>query len=205
MPSWASTSPACAALTTADVAGAQALVKGAGADLRGLEVPLSFNDEPGSGNAELMAAVGKQWQDAFGIVPRLVPLPWTQFHDQALAGQGFDHPFRTSWRSTVPAPSSFLRSQLSSAAIGSTNLTRFSERSYDVAYEFGLERETDPKARAKLFPRVVQQLCLLAPMVPLWAGTDSYLVRDTVSAADGHLQRPAFGDLNVRELSLKSP
>jgi hypothetical protein len=60
----------------ANLEAARARLQSAGVDLRGVEVPLSFNDEPGSGNKELMEAVGAQWQAAFGLVPKLVPLTW---------------------------------------------------------------------------------------------------------------------------------
>jgi len=42
--------------------------------------------------------------------------------------------------------------------------------------------------------------CRELPLLPLWSGTQSYLVRDSVKSATGDLQRPVDGDLSIREL-----
>jgi hypothetical protein len=98
-----------------------------------------------------------------------------------------------------------LYSQLAGTNVGNTNLTRYSSRNFDLLYNFGLEQETDTKARMRLLGRLVDGVCSTMPLVPIWAGTESFAVRDNVSAADGRLQRPTTGDLNIRELYLKKP
>jgi oligopeptide transport system substrate-binding protein len=198
--------PTCAPLAQSppDLGFANELLGKAGVDLHGVEVPLYFNDDPGSGNKELMEAVGAQWQAAFGIVPKLMPLTWEQYRERGTGTLGFDGPFRLSWRSTTSAPAAFLKSQLAGSAVGSTNLTRFSSPAFDSAFNHGLEEEDDPKSRARLLGRLVDIVCGAVPFVPVWSGAESFAVRDTVGAADGRLQRPTTGQLNVRELYVRT-
>jgi ABC-type transport system substrate-binding protein len=197
--------PLCRAMTTPppDMGEVTRLLGDAKVDLHGAEIPLYFNDDPGSGNRELMAAVGAQWQATLGVVPKLMPLTWDQYHERGTGSLGFDGPFRASWRSATPAPSTFLLAQLGGSAVGSTNLTRFSDPGFEKAYNFGLEIETDGKVRDRLLAKIVEYVCSSAPLVPVWAGAESFAVRDTVGSADGHLQRSTTGQLNIRELYLR--
>lgn len=183
-----------------DLTRAAALLRQAGVSLRGVRVPLYVNDEPGSLNVETARAVLSQWQRAWGIVPQVVPLSWASYDRRARDNTGFDGPFRTSWSSDVPAPTSWLEPLFLSSSIGATNLSRFSEPFLDRGWEFAVLKEPDLEVRQRNERRIAEGLCVLLPLVPLWSGTQSYAVRHTVRSATGALQRPIDGALDVREL-----
>jgi ABC-type transport system substrate-binding protein len=174
-----------------------------GVSLRGVAMRLYVNDEPGSDNVATMRAIAAQWQKAWGIVPMVVPLTWSAYQEQAQGSKGFDGPFRTSWASSAPAPDTWLGPLFLSANIGATNLSRFSNPYIDRSWDLGVLKENDFKVRHDNELKIAKAVCSWVPMVPLWSGTESFVVRDTVASATDQLQRALDGDLNVRELYLK--
>lgn len=196
--------PACRAAAPAspDVAGARQLLADADADLTGVEIPIYVNDEEGSGNVALAEAVAAQWRDTLGVATKVVALPWKAYLEQGRDGSGFDGAFRTSWRTDAPSPLGFVVPLLSSGAIGTTNLSRYSSPQLDTAYERHLSKETDTEVRNESIAEEMSLVCGELPLIPVWSGTLSYAVADHVGSATGEFQRASTGELDIRELYL---
>jgi ABC-type oligopeptide transport system substrate-binding subunit len=184
-----------------DVAAARQVLAQANIDLHGLAVSLYANDDPGS--PELVNAVGEQWRAAFGLVPTVVKLSWTDYLAQARTTEGFTSPFRTSWSSPVPAAGAWIQPLLLSSSAPATNLSRFNFPGIEFGYLRSVLEENDHAARRKAELRDVQAACLFMPLIPIWQGTESFVVRDNVKSATGQFARSTTGDLAIRELYVK--
>jgi oligopeptide transport system substrate-binding protein len=205
LPAGLAARPTCTGFAPAagDVPAARQLLAAAGVKLAGRVVPFYVNDEPGTGNRQMVQAAAEQWRKAFGIVPKIVPLTWDSYLQQAQGTKGFDGPFRTSWSSPVVAPSAWLQPLLLATNIPKTNLTRFSNPYVDASYVRAVSEQNDPVLRFRNESSYANAGCLSMPLVPVWEGTESFVVRSNVGSATGHYQSATSGDLLVRELYVK--
>ena len=129
----------------ADVAAAAALLAKAGVDLRGTQVPITFNNE--FRNAAVVAEVARQWRSGLGLDVVPTPMTYSAFLARGRSTRGFRTPFRFSW--SAPDIDGYLTPLFSSDAVGRDNLSRFSDPDVDDAAAASLAgcRQGGPIAR----------------------------------------------------------
>jgi peptide/nickel transport system substrate-binding protein/oligopeptide transport system substrate-binding protein len=190
----------CADLPPAgDVAAAARLLTTAGVDLRGLRVPLLFNDE--LRNRALVTEVARQWHAALGLTAIPTPLTFAAFLAQGRGARGFAAPFRFSW--TADDVDGYVTPLFSTDGVGRDNLSRYSDPTIDEALKRRAWRAVDPTDRALAYRRIADLLCASMPMVPLTTSLHRYAVGARVASASGAFVDGSTGQPLLRELYLR--
>jgi peptide/nickel transport system substrate-binding protein/oligopeptide transport system substrate-binding protein len=182
-----------------DVVAAARLLATAGVDLRGLRVPLLFNDE--LRNRALVTEVARQWRAALGLVAVPTPLTFSAFLAQGRATRGFGAPFRFSW--AADDVDGYLTPLFSTDGVGRDNLSRYSDPTIDEALKRRAWRAVDPADRALAYRRIADLLCAAMPMVPLTTSLHRIAVAARVASASGTFVDGSTGQVLLRELYLR--
>jgi ABC-type transport system substrate-binding protein len=203
---------ACAdAPASGDVTGARRAL--AGTDLRGGEIHLAYN--PNFRNAALMEAVAQAWRSQLGLRVRLVPIPWDRYIEAAgsaerrtsgtsAAAAVIDGPFRMGWEAPYPGPDALLGSLFSSSAIGTNNVTRFSDPRFDRLLERTARRAASEEDLRDAYRRLEDIVCEQMPAIPLLFGRAHWALRsDRVVAAAGDPIDRTTGSLAMREIAVR--
>ncbi|MCW2570731.1 MAG: hypothetical protein JWO88_789 [Frankiales bacterium] len=190
----------CDALPVAgDVEGAKALLVTARVDLRGVRVPLLFNQE--FRNRELVTEVARQWRDALGLLAVPTPMSYPAFLAAGRATRGFRAPFRFSWSATDL--DGYLTPLFTTDAVGRDNLSRFSDPVIDDALDRRAWRATDATDRSLAYRRIARLVCKQMPMIPLTTSLRRYIVSTRVASASGSYVDGSTGQPLLRELYLR--
>src|SRR3954454_8407548 len=185
-----------AAPLTPDVAGARALLGARLAGLRRTTWPRYHDDE--FANRALVTAVATQWRRGLGLNFRLVPLSFTDYLPKAVHAPGFDGPFRLSYASASLSASDYVSDLLTSAAVDTSNATRFVDRS--VEQLFSHQASTHFGATASDAWRAIEQrFCEQMPLIPVTFNNQVWAWRSTVGAAGGRQLDRATGLPLLRE------
>lgn len=185
----------------ADVEGARALLRSAGADLSGVRVPLLFNDELRNGS--LVAEVARQLREAVGLVAVPTPLSYAEFLARGTGTRGSEGMFRFSWSVPHSSIDGYLHPLFSSDRIGRDNLSRFSDPDVDRVLDRVAREAEDDEDRELGYARVTELLCEQMPMVPLTSSLSRWVLSDRVASATGSVVDASTGELMVRELYLR--
>jgi ABC-type transport system substrate-binding protein len=177
-----------------DLPAAKAALVKAGVDLRGLQVPLLFNDE--FRNREIVAEVSRQWREAFGLTARPTAVTEAQFGATAAKGRGLIAPFRFSWAA------SDLDGYLT-PLFSRDNLSRFSDPDVDEALRRRAWRAADPADRSLAYRRIAGLVCDQMPMIPLTTSLRRYVVSPQVGSASGTFIDGSTGQPLLREMFLR--
>ncbi|MCU1591897.1 MAG: hypothetical protein JWP11_3153 [Frankiales bacterium] len=190
----------CDALPPAgDPTAAAALLAKAGVDLRGVRVPLVFNDE--FRNRALVTEVARQWQEVLGLDAVPTPLTYSAFLAQGRAARGFRAPFRFSW--SASDLDGYLTPLFSSDAVGRDNLSRFSDPAVDEALLRRAWRASDAVDRSLAYRRIADLVCAKMPVIPLTNGLRRYVVAPRVGSASGRFVDSSTGQPLLREMYLR--
>lgn len=181
-----------------DVEAARALLREAGVDLRGVRVPLHFNDE--FSHRAVAVEVARQWAAATGLVAVPAPSDYPGFLARATGQTGFDGAFRWSWSVPWSDVDGYLAPLYTTAAIGRDNPARFSDPAVDQALLREAREASDPQDRALAYARVLDLLCEAVPMVPLTTSTSRWVVAPDVASASGRVLDASTGRPLLREL-----
>ena len=168
----------------------------------GLEVPFYFNDE--FGHRAVVESIARDWEQALGTRTRLVPMEWEAYIQQATGPAGFDGPFRMSAAAPFPSAHEFLGPLFDSAAIGSTNLARFDDATYDRNLERRARRANTPEDQALEYRALEDAICSEMPVIPVVWGATHYLFRtDRVGSAIGTFTARTSAQPVLRELFVR--
>ncbi len=185
-----------------DVDSARATLRASGVQLAGLTVPLYFNDE--FHNRALMTEVAAQWQSAFRLRSRLVPMPFDAYLARGTSGTGFDGPFRLAHAAPYLDLGEFLGPLFSTETIGTENLSRFSIGRFDYYLRREARQAISIEDQRDRYANVHRGLCAQVPIVPVVWGTASYLGRPTeVGLASGRLLDRATATPLLREVYVR--
>jgi ABC-type transport system substrate-binding protein len=182
----------------ADVAAAAALLAKAGVDLRGTQVPITFNNE--FRNAAVVAEVARQWRSGLGLDVVPTPMTYSAFLARGRSTRGFRTPFRFSW--SAPDIDGYLTPLFSSDAVGRDNLSRFSDPDVDDALLRRAWRAVDKADRSLAYRRITGLVCAQMPMIPLTTSVHRYVVSSRVASASGSFLDRSTGQPLLRELYL---
>lgn len=191
---------ACDGVRT-DLPAAQALLSAAGVDLRGVRIPLYFNDE--LRNRALVIEVARQLKAGIGLTAVPTPLTFAAYLAKAAAPQGFDGLFRFSWSVPHSDVDGYLHPLFSTDRIGRDNLSRFSDPDVDRTLDRIAREASDDEDRALGYARVAELLCERMPMVPLTTTLSRWTVSEQIGTASGQYVDGSTGMLQVRELYLR--
>lgn len=189
--------------TMADPGKAAGLMESAGADLTGRRMPFYFNDE--FQNGSVVRNVASQWSNAFGVEFDLTPIPWDDFIARASSQQGFDGPFRMSWKGPYPGPDAYLYPLFHSGSIGQENFTRFSNPPLDRLLERSARRTETEEDLTIEYRRLEGLLCEEMPLIPLTFGAREFVIRAGTDSAIDVLGEAAWGQPALRELYRSEP
>lgn len=184
-----------------DLESARESLAGAGADLRGESVSLYFNDE--FGHRELASAVARSWEAAFGAEVRLVGMPWDRYRLRGMR-EGFDGPFRLSWRAEYPSPDRYMAPLFAEGAIGRDNWMRFSSTEFEDVLEDEARKAANAEDRADAYLALENIVCGRMPVIPVAYGATGSLIRGgrIDSAVERHADVTTGGPL-LRELYVR--
>jgi oligopeptide transport system substrate-binding protein len=184
-----------------DPAAAVALLAKAGVDLHGVPMPIAFNSD--FHNGAVVAEVGRQWHDAFGLLPVPAPMSYASFlaRGGATGGTRIKAPFRFSW--SASDVDGYLTPLFTTDAIGRDNFAHFSDPDLDDALRRRAWRATDSADRALAYRRVVDLLCAQMPMIPLTTSLHRYVVSPRIGAASGQFVDGSTGQPLLRELFVR--
>jgi ABC-type transport system substrate-binding protein len=185
-----------------DPAAAAALLAKAGIDLHGVPMPIAFNKD--FRNGELVAEVGRQWHDAFGLLPLPTPMAYSTFlaRSRATGGARLKTPFRFSW--SAPDLDGYLTPLFTTDAIGRDNVAHFSNPDLDEALSRRAWRATDRADRALAYRRIADLVCAQMPMIPLTTSLHRYVVSPGLGSASGSFVDGSTGQPLLRELFVRS-
>lgn len=185
-----------------DVDAARATLADADVDLGKDQLTLAFNDD--FDHRDVMAAVAKQWEQAFDVDVALQPREWNDYIAQATSPQGLTTPFRMSWAADYPSADRYLDPLLAASNIGVSNLTRFNHQPFDRQLDREARRAPVAADRHDAYQRLEDQACGQMPLVPLGFGASTYLVADdTLDSAIDHTLDRATGQPLLRELFIR--
>ncbi len=202
LPTATGVAASCAAVPAdGDVPAAQALLRVARIDLRGVRVPLLFNDE--LRHRAAVTEVARQWRAATGLVAVPTPLTYAGYLAQGTGQAGFAGPFRFSWSVPWSDVDGYLRPLYASPAIGRNGFARFSDPEVDRALLRDVAEADDPADRELAQQRALELLCGSMPMTPLTTSLSRWLVADRVGAAGGRFIDASTGRLLLRDLYLR--
>jgi ABC-type transport system substrate-binding protein len=179
---WRAAACGASAPLHADVAAARRLLGARLRQLRAKPMALYYDDE--FANKALMAAVGRQWHAAFGVDVQLVGSAFGDYLPKAMQAPGLPGPFRLSYASSAASPDDYVRDLLTSAAIDTSNATRFTDQRVERLYADVASRRFGAGADSA-WRDVEQRFCAAMPLVPLTFNDRLWAWRDTVAAADG--------------------
>jgi ABC-type transport system substrate-binding protein len=182
-----------------DAGAAGRALAAAGVDLRGLRVPLLFNDE--LRNRALATEVARQWREAVGLVAVPTPMTYSAFLAQGRGTRGFAAPFRFSW--AADDVDGYLTPLFTAGAVGQDNLSRFSDPTVDEALTRRAWRAIDPNDRALAYRRIAGLLCADMPMIPLTTRLHRYTIAASVGSAAGRFVDGSTGQPLLREMYLR--
>jgi ABC-type transport system substrate-binding protein len=191
---------ACDALPAdGDPVEAARLLASAAVDLRGVRIPILFNDE--LRNRALVTEIARQWRQTLGLDAAPSPLSYSAFLAQGRGARGFASPFRFSWAATDV--DGYLTPLFSTDAVGRDNLSRYSDPAVDEALRRRAWRAVDQADRALAYRRVAGLLCEAMPMVPLTTSLRRYTVATRVGSASGGFVDGSTGQPLLREMYLR--
>jgi peptide/nickel transport system substrate-binding protein len=200
LPSTSGAATTCDALPAdGDVAGAVALLAKAGVDLRGVRVPIVFNDE--LRNRALVTEVARQWREAVGMTAVPTALTYPAFLSQGGSARGFRAPFRFSW--AAADIDGYLTPLFSGRTVGRDNLSRFADPDIDEALERRAWRAVDPADRALAYRRIAALVCSQMPMIPVTTSLHRYVLSPRLGSAGGAFVDASTGQPLLRETYLR--
>jgi len=178
---------------------ARASLRASGVDLAGVTVPLYFNDE--FRNRALVTEVAAQWLAAFDLRSRLVALPFDAYLARGIGGTGFDGPFRLAHATPYLGAGDFLGPLFSTEAIGTENLSRFSNPRFDRDLRREARQAIAVEDQRDEYAALTRLLCTQLPVIPVAFGTASYLLRsDVLASAAGRVLDRATATPLLREI-----
>ena len=194
-----------------DVAGARALLKDAGIDLKGkkvsFEVPVPLDDATMFSTSTLLA---RQVKKAFGADLLVQPLAM-EYYEPLLeeGGMGMSGAFQTGWATTTQRPSpsyndpaSYVRAMFADAGRTDGNLANWIDPQVEQTLD-AMSRTDDQVEQNRQFGLAQERLCEQMPYVPTVFTAPLWRVRaDSVVSARGDLATGTDGQLLLRELYL---
>jgi ABC-type transport system substrate-binding protein len=182
-----------------DRVAAVSLLAKAGVELRGVPLPIVFNNE--FRNAALVGEVARQWREVFGVDAVPTALSYPAFLARGRATRGFRAAFRFSW--SGGGVDDYLTPLFSSAAVGRDNLSRFSDPDVDDALKRRAWHAVEPADRALAYRRIADLVCAQMPMIPLTTRLHRYVVAARVGSASNSFVDHSTGQPLLRELFLR--
>ena len=180
----------------ADSAGARSVLGARLAELRRTTWPLYFDDE--FANRALVTEVALQWHRALGLSFRPVAMGFSDYLPKAVQAPGFDGPFRLSYASPSSSAADYVGDLLTSAAVDSSNATRFVDRFVEEVYAHQATTHSG-SAGALAWRALEQRFCDQLPLIPLTFNDQVWAWRSTVGAAGGRQLDRATGLPLVRD------
>lgn len=198
-PTTGATHPCDALPADGDPAAAVALVAKSGVNLRGVQVPVLFNDD--FRNAALVKEVARQWRHVLGMDAVPTPLSYARFLSRGRGTRGFRAPFRYSW--SAADVDGYLTPLFGSDAIGGDNLSRFSDPDVDEALLRRAWRAVDEADRSLAYRRIAELVCEQMPMIPLTTSLHRYAVSPRLGSASRLFIDSSTGQPLLRELFVR--
>jgi len=125
-------------------------------------------------------------------------MSFTDYLPKAVQAPGFDGPFRLSYASASSSASDYVADLLTSAAVDTSNATRFVDRT--IEHVFSHQASTHSGDTASTAWRAIEQrFCAQMPLIPVTFNDQVWTWRPTVGAAGGRQLDRATGLPLLRE------
>ncbi len=187
--------------TEPDVEQAREVLGEAGVDLAGQTLTIVTN--PDFDNVDLVAAVARQWRQAFPNFRAVFEImPWERYQFEFEEPDGFETAFRMSHHVPWAGADAWLR-PFWTGNIGSTNAVAYSNGLLDRLLNLETAQAIDPVDQAILHREAHDLVCEDLPLIPLVADLRHYAVADGLASATGSLDDladPVTGGLRLRDL-----
>jgi len=193
---WRPDACGAAAPLTPNAAGARELLGARLAALRRTTYPLYFDDE--FANHALVSTVAAQWHRALGLNFRLVSMSFADYLPKAVQAPGLDGPFRLSYASASSSASDYVADLLTSAAVDSSNATRFVDRTVEQLFSHQASTHSGDAASAA-WRDIEQRFCEQMPLIPVSFNDQVWAWRPILGSASGRQLDRATGLPLLRE------
>lgn len=194
-PEFAAPAPCDALPAVADRARAR---QEAGGALRGQAIRIAFNDE--GLHRQLLRRVKADWEAAFpGLRVGLEPVSWQELRTRATSTSGLTSGFRMSWIPRYPGPDQYIGPLFTTASVGRSNWSRYSDRGFDTMLNRVARRSVDAEDRATAYADLAGELCDSMPLIPVVTQRSAWLVADELAVAHGPGVSHATGRPVLRE------